>query len=140
MMSVVMLDSLFLLFFFSSRRRHTRCALVTGVQTCALPIYRHVPDAADLEQPSRLRLDALCGVDHHDRRIHRRQRAIGIFRKILVARRIPQVEGDSVAPDRPHRRCHRTAALLLELHPVRPPPPVLTPPLDSPPPPALAAT
>src|SRR3546814_357108 len=27
-----------LLCFFSSRRRHTRCALVTGVQTCALPI------------------------------------------------------------------------------------------------------
>src|SRR3546814_3989724 len=26
------------LFFFASRRRHTRCALVTGVQTCALPI------------------------------------------------------------------------------------------------------
>src|SRR3546814_5025678 len=24
--------------YFSSRRRHTRCALVTGVQTCALPI------------------------------------------------------------------------------------------------------
>src|SRR3546814_14150815 len=30
---------LFTLFFFSSRRRHTSCALVTGVQTCALPIY-----------------------------------------------------------------------------------------------------
>src|SRR3546814_1562133 len=29
-----------LFFFFSSRRRHTRCALVTGVQTCALPIYQ----------------------------------------------------------------------------------------------------
>src|SRR3546814_6403514 len=28
------------IFFCSSRRRHTRCALVTGVQTCALPIYR----------------------------------------------------------------------------------------------------
>src|SRR3546814_7512122 len=27
-----------MLFFFSSRRRHTRCALVTGVHTCALPI------------------------------------------------------------------------------------------------------
>src|SRR3546814_20826672 len=26
------------IFFFSSKRRHTRCALVTGVQTCALPI------------------------------------------------------------------------------------------------------
>src|SRR3546814_4704058 len=25
--------------FFSSRRRHTSCALVTGVQTCALPIF-----------------------------------------------------------------------------------------------------
>src|SRR3546814_10196158 len=33
-------------FFFSSRRRHTRCALVTGVQTCALPI-------------------SVLGVDHH---------------------------------------------------------------------------
>src|SRR3546814_7319614 len=30
---------LYCFFFFSSRRRHTRCALVTGVQTCALPIY-----------------------------------------------------------------------------------------------------
>src|SRR3546814_8354732 len=29
---------LFGFFFVSSRRRHTRCALVTGVQTCALPI------------------------------------------------------------------------------------------------------
>src|SRR3546814_10757499 len=28
-------------FVFSSRRRHTRCALVTGVQTCALPICLH---------------------------------------------------------------------------------------------------
>src|SRR3546814_10112717 len=26
-------------FFFASRRRHTRCALVSGVQTCALPIF-----------------------------------------------------------------------------------------------------
>src|SRR3546814_7300704 len=29
---------------FSSRRRHTRCALVTGVQTCALPIWSSVQD------------------------------------------------------------------------------------------------
>src|SRR3546814_10437240 len=33
------------LFFFSSRRRHTRCALVTGVQTCALPIYAAIESA-----------------------------------------------------------------------------------------------
>src|SRR3546814_5980915 len=35
----VILCFLCVLFFCSSRRRHTRCALVTGVQTCALPIY-----------------------------------------------------------------------------------------------------
>src|SRR3546814_8621549 len=33
---------IYVVFFFSSRRRHTRCALVTGVQTCALPIYAGV--------------------------------------------------------------------------------------------------
>src|SRR3546814_18225016 len=37
---------MFIVFFFSSRRRHTRCALVTGVQTCALPIYPLRPFAA----------------------------------------------------------------------------------------------
>src|SRR3546814_9329625 len=31
-------DRILSVFFFSSRRRHTRCALVTVVQTCALPI------------------------------------------------------------------------------------------------------
>src|SRR3546814_13185423 len=30
-----------MLFCFASRRRHTRCAVVTGVQTCALPISVH---------------------------------------------------------------------------------------------------
>src|SRR3546814_2189706 len=39
-----------LFFFFSSRRRHTRCALVTGVQTCALPIYLRDEAVADGEQ------------------------------------------------------------------------------------------
>src|SRR3546814_2790341 len=39
--------------FCSSRRRHTRCALVTGVQTCALPIFK-----AQLEEASKLRAEA----------------------------------------------------------------------------------
>src|SRR3546814_4234873 len=39
--------------FFSSRRRHTRCALVTGVQTCALPIYGHEHDIrAEIDRKS----------------------------------------------------------------------------------------
>src|SRR3546814_9445422 len=37
-----------MIFFFSSRRRHTRCALVTGVQTCALPIFKDSIDPAAL--------------------------------------------------------------------------------------------
>src|SRR3546814_3330996 len=41
-------------FLFSSRRRHTRCALVTGVQTCALPISEHL----DLAHCRGLRADA----------------------------------------------------------------------------------
>src|SRR3546814_850399 len=43
-------------FFFASRRRHTRCALVTGVQTCALPIY----------EGKMLRMAERCGVDRQD--------------------------------------------------------------------------
>src|SRR3546814_9683665 len=38
------------MFFFSSIRRHTRCALVTGVQTCALPILQHPTDPTLLRQ------------------------------------------------------------------------------------------
>src|SRR3546814_5991734 len=43
-------------FFFSSRRRHTRCALVTGVQTCALPILLRVGVAVG-RRDLRVRLD-----------------------------------------------------------------------------------
>src|SRR3546814_7052303 len=42
-------------FFISGRRRHTRCAVVTGVQTCALPIFqggpRHAGSLPDGPQP-----------------------------------------------------------------------------------------
>src|SRR3546814_7858732 len=40
-------------FFFSSRRRHTRCALVTGVQTCALPISTDCARAPTARKPLR---------------------------------------------------------------------------------------
>src|SRR3546814_3134537 len=48
-------------FFFSSRRRHTRCALVTGVQTCALPISS--ADGRDAEAECR---PARCLPGHSD--------------------------------------------------------------------------
>src|SRR3546814_16754111 len=53
------------MFFFSSRRRHTRCALVTGVQTCALPICRaRIIDIAG----DRAILDPLHGVIYDETR------------------------------------------------------------------------
>src|SRR3546814_11071074 len=65
--------------FFSSRRRHTRCALVTGVQTCALPIstlaafvaaagreplelYVRDKNRAEFEAISQLRVERASGV------------------------------------------------------------------------------
>src|SRR3546814_7990927 len=48
-------------FFFSSRRRHTRCALVTGVQTCALPICEMREDGMRLSpspQPGQVEMHA----------------------------------------------------------------------------------
>src|SRR3546814_3282942 len=50
--------------FFSSRRRHTRCALVTGVQTCALPIL------ALLRAPS---WPEPCGASGRPSPFHRRE-------------------------------------------------------------------
>src|SRR3546814_9596916 len=61
------------MFFFSSRRRHTRCALVTGVQTCALPISkrnswecRRMPNfvAMCVDKPNSSDLRTEARVDH----------------------------------------------------------------------------
>src|SRR3546814_4488568 len=48
-----------LFFFFSSRRRHTRCALVTGVQTCALPIFAQVKVLGRSTEEARARAGSL---------------------------------------------------------------------------------
>src|SRR3546814_4882348 len=55
-------------FFFSSRRRHTRCALVTGVQTCALPI---CAATGHLGQQS-----SGCRIAHRDRLVGGYPRAV----------------------------------------------------------------
>src|SRR3546814_10394534 len=59
-------------FFFSSRRRHTRCALVTGVQTCALPILRATAIAEAFRAEGKkvlLIMDSLTRVAHAGREI-----------------------------------------------------------------------
>src|SRR3546814_4572049 len=65
------------MFFFSSRRRHTRCALVTGVQTCALPTDRVVSEAHPIDLP----MDVLFGKPpkmHRDARRPRHSRWVSL--------------------------------------------------------------
>src|SRR3546814_12330179 len=61
--------------FFSSRRRHTRCALVTGVQTCALPILPGPRRGHGARRRSSVLLPAL--VDRSEGRSGPHQQALG---------------------------------------------------------------
>src|SRR3546814_15151013 len=72
---------------FSSRRRHTRCALVTGVQTCALPISRIGGELAGRDH-----LDPVLGPEGEPPRLplphhHVDQRIIVLQRRIEMPRR-----------------------------------------------------
>src|SRR3546814_7548796 len=58
----------FIVFFFSSRRRHTRCALVTGVQTCALPILAEMVPSTAVEIAEATGLDPVVVDATLDRR------------------------------------------------------------------------
>ena len=78
----------------------------------------NIPETAHLEQFARPRLDALGRVDHHDGGIDRGQRAIGVFGKVLMARRVQQVEHQPLELERHHRGHDRDTALALDLHPV----------------------
>src|SRR3546814_11288836 len=74
-------------FFFSSRRRHTRCALVTGVQTCALPI------SLRLEQVWRGAAHVLV---HRQPVAQRRKGALGAIEPLAKAAMKPDRDGDAV--------------------------------------------
>ena len=70
------------------------------------------------EQLDGLLFDALGRVDHHQRRVDRGQHAVGVFREILVARRVEQVDHMLAVLELHHRAGDRDAALLFDLHPV----------------------
>src|SRR3546814_1865717 len=59
-------DAYVLFFFVSRRRRHTSCALVTGVQTCALPIYVGVTRARERLFLSRAVMRSAWGAPSHN--------------------------------------------------------------------------
>src|SRR4051812_22991148 len=65
---------------------------------------RNSAHAADGKQLSRLSLNSLRRIDHHDRTVCGRQSSIGVFRKILVARRIKNID-DGVFVMKLHCRC-----------------------------------
>src|SRR3546814_7275602 len=97
-------------FFFSSRRRHTRCALVTGVQTCARPISSRYNYVSNLPADATLKMLAatikarwICeqahqqlkeelGLDHFEGRswvgLHRHALMTMIAYAFLQARRL----------------------------------------------------
>ena len=79
---------------------------------------RNVAQPAHLEKLARARFDAFGAVDHHDRRVDRRKGPIGVLRKILVARRIEQIEYASAVFERHHRGHDGYAALAFDRHPV----------------------
>src|SRR3546814_8220145 len=78
-------------FFFSSRRRHTRCALVTGVQTCALPISIDIhAGGVDLQFP------------HHENEIAQSECAHGgkVFARFWLHNGILNFGGAKMSKDR----------------------------------------
>src|SRR3546814_4763693 len=90
---------LLLLSFFPSRRRHTGCALVTGVQTCALPIYPH------RLSPTRHRGRRAASARH---RRSRRAAAMSVYRTRILAAvesgAIPAVPGGMTHVDIEHAK------------------------------------
>src|SRR3546814_10378573 len=104
---VVVMYTFVLFFFFSSRRRHTRCALVTGVQTCALPILISPPIVRISSGQMSIR-SAVIGRLPHGRshgRFHRAQQRASPCRR-------PDARRPQVSPGRAARRrsSHRRAS------------------------------
>src|SRR3546814_11461496 len=102
------------IFFFSSRRRHTRCALVTGVQTCALPIWYFLRGQALYEPNDALSIRLIGDYTHRDESccgaayIETRERvpAAGGGFGVNTSNRIIDILGlqDAIFPDDPYDR------------------------------------
>ena len=81
--------------------------------------HRRRTHTAHLHQFAGLRLDALGAVDDDDDRIDGRQRAVGVFGEVLVARGVEDVDLGALVFEAHHGRGDRDAALALDLHEVR---------------------
>ena len=81
--------------------------------------YRQLPAVANPEQLFRLRFHALGAVNKHYGAVSRHQSAVGIFRKVLMARCIQNVYAVAVIIKLQNGACYGNAALLFNFHPVR---------------------
>jgi hypothetical protein len=61
---------------------------------------RDVAQPTNFKQLASLGLDALSRIDHHNGSIHGGQRAVGVFGKVFVARRVEKVVDDALALER----------------------------------------
>lgn len=78
-----------------------------------------VAQAADFHQLDGAFFHALGHVDHHQRRVHRGQHAIGVLAEVGVAGGVEQVDDLVLVRELHHRGGHRDAALFFQRHPVR---------------------
>src|SRR3546814_9756332 len=99
------------LFFFSSRRRHTRCALVTGVQTCALPICDidvRVGFSGSYGHQYELTVSMVDGAGANIETLHRKEYSLGASTggelRILVRQaQVAAAAGEALAMEPPYR-------------------------------------
>ncbi len=77
-----------------------------------------VAQTAHVHQRNGTRLNTLTAVQHHQRRVHRGQGAVGVFREVFVAGGVEQVDHGVAIGELHHRGGHRNAPLLFHRHPV----------------------
>ena len=80
---------------------------------------RNAAQTAHLEELARLRLDALTGIEDHDRGIRRGQRAVGVLAEVLVSGRVQDVDHAPLVGELHRGGGDRDPPLLLHPHPVR---------------------
>ena len=80
--------------------------------------HRGLPHAADVHQLAGLGLDAFGAVDDDDYGVHGRQRAVGIFGEVFVARGIENVDLAALVFETHDGRSDRNTALTFDLHEV----------------------
>ena len=80
---------------------------------------RDVARLRDLEQPQRLRLDALRRVEQHDRAVRGGEHAQRVLGEVLVAGRVEEVEDRALVLEAQDGARHGDPAAALDVHPVR---------------------